>query len=309
MQKYINQLLQDLLAAQRPQPDWKDEPQTFEEYIEEVERFLEGGDETVEPSFGEVCGIDTEQFPPASRLNAEQTESLSNAIKELLWTWNIILELPDTLPVEQVYFFQIEVFDMKIVIANSGRVHIDFCEDDFNLCAFGEDHCTCKKEWEKEDQADRTLVQQFTNDLDEKLSPTAPKMKIFFSTDEIEIIETKLLPIRTLAEWFDISMEDFPSYFLLRKKQADRISEIIMRLLPPKDEMIIVLKSLDWEERVAALKRHLESKVWFDGMDTLYFVPLSEEEKSNFRSPLDSLDFDENLDFDFDLDPDSDLPF
>ncbi|HFC01137.1 MAG TPA: hypothetical protein ENJ53_10065 [Phaeodactylibacter sp.] len=298
MQKYLNQLLQDLLAAHRCETEIR--PQTFEEHIQEVERFLEGEDETLGPIFGEVCGIDKEQFPPASRLNPEQIESLSNAIKKLFWTWNIALDLPDTLPLEQVYFFQVEVFDMQVMIVDSGTIHVGFCEDDFNFCVFGEAHCTCKQQWEEWEEEDRiydAYIQQFTEDLDKKISPSAEKMKVFFSDDEVEITESEQQPIQTLAEWLDIEMEDFPDSFPLWEKRADRISEIIMRLWHPKDEMITILNALEWDKRFIALKDYLKSKVWFDGIATVYFLPLSEEEKSKYRSPLDSLGFDGDLPF------------
>jgi len=308
MKKYLTQLHADLRTAHRSEKNWDEYPkesQTIEEHFEEVEAFLNWEEEKhIGPTFGEVCGIDKKAFPPISKLQSKEIETLSKAIKELLWTWNITLDLPDTLPKEQVYFFRVEVFDMQVMIVDSGMVGVSFCEDDFNLCVFDANHCDCKKRWEEMEEEDRIYdkkVQTFTEELDAKLSSLTAKTKFSIVNKHMEILETKLLPIQTLAEWFDISMEEFPDIFPLWEKRANHISEIIMRLWHPEDEMIFILQSLEWEKRFTALKNYMESKVWFDGLDTLYFLPVTEKEKSKYKSPLDFLNL-EN-------DGENDLPF
>ena len=66
-----------------------------------------------------------------------------------MWTWNLDISLPDTLPVERTYHFLTEVFDTKTMITDSGHVGIELCEYVIEGCIFG-DHCMCK-EYEDED--------------------------------------------------------------------------------------------------------------------------------------------------------------
>ena len=314
MKKYLTQLLTDLHLAHRPKNIWDEElsePETIEKHFEEVEAFLNWEEEaSATPAFGEVCGIDKGAFPSSTKLNAKQTETLVKAIKELFWSWHIRLDLPETLPMKEVYFFHVEVFDMKVMIVDAGTMNVDFCECDFNHCVYGEAHCDCKKHWEDMEDKDRIYderVQEFIQELTTKLNVPARKVKFSIGDDHIEILPTKLLPIQTLAEWFDISMEDFPETFPLWEKRADTISEIIMSLWHPEDEMIPLLYSLKWDKRFTILKNYMENKVWFDGKDTLHFLPITEEEKSQYKSPLDFLD----LENDGDLadEDDEDLPF
>jgi len=314
MKKYLTQLLTDLHLAHRPKKNWDEElsePEAIEKHFEEVEAFLNWEEEApTAPTFGEVCGIDKRAFPPIAKLKAKQIETLIKAIKKLFWSWHIGLDLPGTLPMEQVYFFHVEVFDMQVMIVDSGMVGVDFCESDFNLCVYGEAHCDCKKYWEDMEEKDRIYdekVQLFIEELAAKLNAPARKVKFSIGDDHIEILPTKLLPIKTLAEWFNISMEDFPETFPLWEKRADTISEIIMTLWHPEDEMIPLLYSLKWDKRFTILKNYMENKVWFDGVDTLHFLPISEEEKSTYTSPLDFLNLD-NLE-DFENDEEEDLPF
>lgn len=308
MKKYITQLLADLQDAHRPEKDWSEDNDTttFEQHIEEVERFLNYEDEPTGPTFGEACNVDKQVFPPAERLQPHQIEILNSAIKKLLWTWNITVELPDTLTLKKVYFFYVEMFDTQVMIVDSGMIGVDFCESDFDLCPFGEAHCTCKKDYEEREAKDKIYDEQvrfFVEDLDKKLSPTNEKMKVILSDEVVEINETDTQPILTLAEWLDISMEDFPDDFPLWEKRANEISKIVMRLWHPTDEMVSILNALDWDKRFNTLKSHLKNKVWLDGNETLYFLPIPLEDKSELQSPLDSMDFD------LEFDPDGDLPF
>ena len=313
MKKYLTQLLIDLHLAHRPENNLDEalsEPQAFEKHIEEVEAFLNWEEEAPSAStFGEVCGIDKGAFPLSTKLNAKQTETLVKAIKELFWSWHIGLDLPVTLPMEQVYFFHVEVFDMKVMIVDEGTMNVDFCESDFNHCVYGEAHCDCKKHWEDMEEKDQIYdekVQEFIQELTTKLNVPARKVKFSIGNEQIEILPTKLLPIQTLAEWFNISIEDFPDTFPLWEKRADIISEIIMTLWHPEDEMITIVQSLDWDKRYTVLKNYMENKVWFDGVDTLHFLPITEEEKSTYKSPLDFLNL-ENLE-DLENDEEEDLP-
>lgn len=308
MEKYLQQLVGDLLEAQRPEKDWDESEQSFEEYLEEVKSYQEYEESSSDPTFGQVCGIDKGVFPSSEKLEAHQIDRLIIAIQELMMSWNLRLDLPGFLSPERVYFFHLEMFDIQTQIVNSGIVEISFCEEDFNLCPFNQKYCECQKSWEEHEAKERKYdeqIQIFIEGLDKKLSLSNDKMKVIISNEKGIIIESQ--SVSTLAEWFDISMADFPKSFQLWEKRANQISEIIMRLLPPKDVMIPILNTLEWESRFNSLKKYLENKVWFDGTNTLYFLPISEEEKSKYKSPLDNLmDLDNR---DIDLEDDTELPF
>ncbi|MEO8150790.1 MAG: hypothetical protein ABI723_24370 [Bacteroidia bacterium] len=144
MQSYINYLLEDIANAQRPEHDESDvstpKEETFEDYIAEVERWLEH-----EPvhTFSYYCGLQKEQFPPAEQLNKKQLNQIIRAFNQLLFSWNLGTAIPEKIPPAKYYSLLISVLDEKTEIVNSGFMTFEFCNYDPPSCPFQE-YCDCK---------------------------------------------------------------------------------------------------------------------------------------------------------------------
>jgi hypothetical protein len=145
MQSYINQLLEDITKAQREEISVQEMiaafPKTFEEEMEEIERWVEN--EPVQ-TFSYFCGLEKEQFPPAEKLTKKQMKQIIKAFEQLLYTWNLAADMPENFPLEKKYTLLIGVLDEKTGIVNSGCIHFDFCTGDPTGCTF-EEYCPCKK--------------------------------------------------------------------------------------------------------------------------------------------------------------------
>jgi hypothetical protein len=144
MQTYINYLIEDIINAERTDGITTDhsteKQQTFEEYIAEVERYLE---QNPARTFSYYCGLNKEQFPPAEKLSEEQILQISKAFKHLLFTWNLDVSIPESIPSAKYYSLLISVLDEKTEIVDSGIITFEFCNYDPPSCPF-EGYCSCK---------------------------------------------------------------------------------------------------------------------------------------------------------------------
>jgi hypothetical protein len=143
MQKYIDQLLEDIAAAHRPEGEVPPEDKSFsiEQHFEEVERWLES-----DPAytFAYYCGLQPEQFPPAERLTIKQLHTIYKAFGQLLFSWNLDADIPKSFPVRRAYSLLISTLHHKVEIVNDGFITIEFCTCDPPSCPF-EEYCSCKK--------------------------------------------------------------------------------------------------------------------------------------------------------------------
>lgn len=153
MESYIKYLLEDIAGAVREETatagaieNWSHD--SFEEYIEDVERYLD-----CNPShpFSYFCGLGKEQFPPADQLNSLQMERICNAFERMLYSWNLDAELPDQLPVNRKYELMVSILDEKVEVIDQGITTIEFCNYDPPSCPF-EGHCTCKDLYDTQDE-------------------------------------------------------------------------------------------------------------------------------------------------------------
>ena len=156
MQKYIDQLLEDMVAAQRPEENSLpvNEPFSIEQHFEEVERWLEG--EEPEHDFSYYCGLQAEQFPPAEQLTNKQLKTLYKAFGQLLFSWNLGADIPKTVPLRRAYAFLISTLKHKVEMVKDGAITIEFCTCDPPSCPF-EEYCTCRQYYEEPDDHDLTI--------------------------------------------------------------------------------------------------------------------------------------------------------
>ena len=161
MQKYINQLLQDIeevihvrwrnnpphfYQAGIPDPylikpkNMEDKPKkevSFEKQMEEIEMYTHGDKPQ---NMYNYFGFSFEQFPPISILNKNQADKLTNAILRMWAAFNYTSSIPEKVPSEIVYPVLCEQMEKPQMLFNNGIIGIEFCDYNPKTCPFG-DYC------------------------------------------------------------------------------------------------------------------------------------------------------------------------
>ncbi len=161
MQRYINQLLEDIIKAERETQntlaenlvDHADsldidslESDAMDGDFEDLERWMESDPAQ---TFSHFCGLQKEQLPPAERLTEIQMQQIINAFYHLLHTWNLGASIPEKFPINRHYTLLTSMLDEKTTIVNSGFITFDFCSGNPEGCRF-EEYCECLKYWKEE---------------------------------------------------------------------------------------------------------------------------------------------------------------
>lgn len=156
MHPYISHLLEDILTAHRTEITEKETEQTLEEHFEEIDRWLSG--EYEDPGFGDYCGLDPENFPPAEQLNEEEMRIVLIAFDKMMLTWNHKLILPENFPINRAYILMVSALSEPTTIPLKGFHHIDFCIYYAPDCELKE-FCFCREIWydKSEDHSDMNL--------------------------------------------------------------------------------------------------------------------------------------------------------
>jgi hypothetical protein len=150
MQRYIDQLIEDLLAKHKPETppelSFLKEEDELEAHFEDVEKYLSGN---FDQRIGDVLGLFAEQFPPVHRLTTDQMRQVSDAYAALLLSWNISAEMPEALPVEMAYELWVSTLDMDTFLPEDGFVTLEFCHYEPSECPFGP-WCLCQEALRRE---------------------------------------------------------------------------------------------------------------------------------------------------------------
>jgi len=145
MHPYIHHLLRDIYSAHRTElPDEPAYVQSFEEEMEEIERWVEGEEHA--HTFGHYCGLQSENFPPPEQLTTEEIEMVNKAFGKMMFTWNLDYDFPGSLPGEMVYSMLVNTLNEKTNIPANGFVTFDYCSGYAPDCIFKE-YCSCLKFW------------------------------------------------------------------------------------------------------------------------------------------------------------------
>jgi hypothetical protein len=112
--------------------------------MEAIERWCEGEDPA--HHFGYYCMLQPEIFPPSKQLCNEDIIQVNKAFSEMMNTWNIDIDLPDTMPQNLRYSFLVDTLNEKVDIVNCGFVTIDFCTGYAPDCKLKE-YCHCLEIW------------------------------------------------------------------------------------------------------------------------------------------------------------------
>lgn len=147
MHPYIKHLIEDIQNAERQEKDFVayPKPTTFEEQMQEVERYVSGEGEC---QLSELTGITKENFPPAQQLTEKDMEMALTAYNRMLHSWNVQVDWPQDMPITARYNFLLKfVLNHKIVPLSTGDIHLDFCTGYAPDCDW-DDFCSCKEIWQ-----------------------------------------------------------------------------------------------------------------------------------------------------------------
>jgi hypothetical protein len=146
MQNYVNQLLSDMVAAQKNLPAEINYALLYPDHP----AYAYGLDYIVEwemsPSYtmDELFGIKAEQLPPAEKLTDEQIAQLLKGIYDL---WQVFNYFPDSefdAP-PRVFYTVIKNYwaTQSVQYEKYTFIELDFCSYNKDLCIWSE-HCKCK---------------------------------------------------------------------------------------------------------------------------------------------------------------------
>ena len=147
MQRYINQLIEDLRAAKNQVPP---EPKLSEDY-EEFEKQMFEMETSPSIPMKQLFGISYDELPPPEKLTEEQMQQLIDAIFETWAAFNCSAEFPDDVPIKLQYDLVRDQFADPIHYMPGYSMDFDFCIAWCPECKITE-YCTLKDEiWTKEE--------------------------------------------------------------------------------------------------------------------------------------------------------------
>ncbi|PZX50192.1 hypothetical protein [Algoriphagus chordae] len=146
MQAYIDYLVEDIMAAHRPEDYFSKSPKNsqeedLEEALKESEKFV-----SQEKRFGfeGYCGLKRESFPPKDQLSEAQLAQVTTAFVAMMKSWNLEVAFPDDLPQLRRYELLMGILVGPVMIFKHGYYCFDFCTGNPEGCELGE-YCPCLK--------------------------------------------------------------------------------------------------------------------------------------------------------------------
>lgn len=146
MERYLEQLIEDLHAARKNAPvnvpqSQLDDQQILEE-LREIDRIIE---QEHEKPMHLIFGIDPSLFPPYENLNEEQAANLAEEIIELFLHFNIDPVYPENYPKEKLYPLLIQKLNEPFLYFPMGMTHLELCNFESSKCPFENGYCNCKE--------------------------------------------------------------------------------------------------------------------------------------------------------------------
>ena len=147
LQRYINQLLEDIEAATQ------NVPELYHSLNEELEEdfemlpWMEDPKKSPTKSLEEWTNLKKEQFPPESRLTEEQVSTLLVAIKNMLDAYNCSAVFQIEVPNRIQYRVIRARFQQEVPMLKANYFFFEFCDKKDNTdrseCILGEKYCHC----------------------------------------------------------------------------------------------------------------------------------------------------------------------
>ena len=172
MQKYIDQLIEDLeKAAQNPPKASFIEPPPHIEDDPVISELALVPFKTIE----ELTGIKQEVFPEIDDLQGDQWKRVNEAILKVFDSLNIeLVDAPPGIPPEWLYEVLTTNWQHEVQYLPSSGMDLELCTGDPMTCPYG-DFCDCGEEWqEEEDKIPNDFPEEingFYNDDGTKIDP------------------------------------------------------------------------------------------------------------------------------------------
>ena len=139
MERYLQQLVDDLKKAAKnaPQPKHSankpvNDEQSFREHIKQVELYLHGPREKL----SDIIGVPLLMLPGDEKLTDGQLEILVGEMIKLWQAWNIHPEYPEGVPARMLYRAMRREWESERSLMDGGEIHIEFCSELPEECAF-----------------------------------------------------------------------------------------------------------------------------------------------------------------------------
>lgn len=294
MQKYLNQLLEDIEQAiiqrwtecpphfylsgipdpyLKPPKGWtKRKDKIAKEKQEEefsLDAMLEETDNYVyqEPkdTMFYSLGFYRAQFPPAEKFTDEALEQLTFAIRRLWAAFNFSASTPKNTPARIIYPLLVERMKKPAFVMNFGQIGIEFCDYEPDRCPFGLGYCSCKISYERMDREEKEREEN----MKQVLQGLNAVLASFPENGTFRVVDKFFIPtnttIKTIAEWIDIDINLFPESYLLNEKQAETIAQAILLSWQGEVEFIAGLTSLHPRVQYGTLVQLLKEKAYYNG--------------------------------------------
>jgi len=148
MQRYHEQLLQDMQEALRNLPDHEDFGAEYD-FDEEEEALMQSRESKPEKEEGEKkplaewVHVPKAVFPKLEQISTEMVIEIVRAIEKLWWYAGFVPFFPDGLNIEMKYQLFREHWNREVPWPTDESVYLEFCDDDEENCIYGAEMCTC----------------------------------------------------------------------------------------------------------------------------------------------------------------------
>lgn len=146
MQAYINFLVEDIVAAHRPEDYFKKSRMKSSE--EKLEEALAESELIVHqdsfPGFAKYCGLNPINFSPVEKLSDSELEQIVKVFIPMMESWNLMVHFPEDLPLVRQYVLLMGILVKPAMIIQHGFYGYDFCTGNPEGCELGE-YCPCLK--------------------------------------------------------------------------------------------------------------------------------------------------------------------
>lgn len=146
---YLNHLLEDIKNAHRKNKNFDSlsQPKTFEEEMEQLERWISG---EFEHPLSYFTGLKKDCFPPSNQFSEKEMHAVLEAFHKMMESWNASIDFPEEMPTQKRYEFLINhVLENEFTPIGHGQIHMDFCSGEPEGCDW-ETYCSCLRFYEED---------------------------------------------------------------------------------------------------------------------------------------------------------------
>lgn len=141
MQRYVDQLIEDIKRAKRKESKHK----IKKLYDDDFEKQMEAIESTPDIQLSDQVGIQIEELPPFELLTLEQAQKIADTIVESLATYGLNVILPKEVPTELRYKLVRDLFKEEMQLIPGWTNNYNFCSGECFGCKIG-DYCSTRKE-------------------------------------------------------------------------------------------------------------------------------------------------------------------